>query len=132
MSTSQSVMMIRRGHDDGVDALFHLGEHLAVILVALGVGIFLAARFKRARVHVAQADDDAAGLGGFIGVAGAFAAGADHPNLDAAVEILSSHDVWPGDREGAGGERGVLDELTTAERGSRPGGIERLRHGATD
>ena len=46
------MMMIVRGHDDGIDALFHFREHLAVVLVTFGIGVFRATSRKRAFVHI--------------------------------------------------------------------------------
>ena len=73
--------MVGRGNDHRVQRLLLL-QHLAEVLVELGVGILLARAGGRVLVHVAQGDDVFAGA--TVGVAGPFAATAH----DADVQLV--------------------------------------------
>lgn len=116
------VDVIGRGDNDGIEALAHVFDELAVIAVLLGLRIFLAAFGECVFVHVAEGHDVAASLGGFVGVTRAFATGADDGDVEFAVEVLSAQQGGTGHRGEAGGQQRALKEAAAVE--GRGGGRE--------
>ncbi len=109
------VVMIGRGDDDGIDLLY-LFEHLAVIAIKTGARIFLAALAQPGVIHIAKRHDVFAGAG--VGVAGAFAVGADDGDVEFFARRFEA-DLGcgriTGQHGGAGGDGGVFDEVAPRE-----------------
>ncbi len=116
MRRGQRVVVVGRADGHGVDALAHLVEHLAVVVVLLGVRDTSARpAFERVLVDVADGDD-VAEAGGVARVAVALAAHADAGEVDPLVRRLAlCESVFCGrgaEARGAdAGDSGGADEL---------------------
>jgi hypothetical protein len=82
------VRVVGRADRDGIDALAHLVEHLAIIVVPLGIGIFLGRLVEGLVVDVADGDH-VARLAGVARVALALASHADAGEVDLFVGRLA-------------------------------------------
>ena len=86
----RGVRVVGRADGDGVDLLAHLREHLAEVVVLLGVGEARRLGVQRVVVDVAEGDDVAV-LAGLAAVAAALAADADAGDVDLPV----GQSGWP-------------------------------------
>src|SRR5436309_7311685 len=130
--------MVGSGHGDSVNGLAGLVEELSKVLVKFGVvsAVFLRGTglqcamlaVQRVGIDVAKSDDVAAQAVGTVGVSAALSAYADAGDVDAAVEVLPAQERGR-DAQHGGGDGRVFDEVTTAQRRSRPGRRIGLRHG---
>src|SRR5439155_11795818 len=77
-------------------------------------------------------DDIPAAFGRGVSITAAFATGTDDRDVEAFVEILAAEERRRGAEDGTRGQRGVFDEVTTADGISRPGGDVGLWHKTND
>ncbi len=120
------VMMVGRGHHDGIEAL--LLQELAIVGVFLGAGVLGGRRVQAALIDVAQSDDVLAGH--FGQVAGAAATDADHADIQPLVGAQHARPAAPGER-GPGGDAKCQRRLEkTATRKAVGHGSSQVKLGA--
>jgi len=104
--------VVGRGNGHGVNAVGQLIKQLAVVLIKLRAGIFLALRGAVHGIHVAQGHDVFAIA--VVGVAPAFAHHADGGNVQLAVQVGRAQKRRHAEGDGAGGEGGSLEKPAAA------------------
>jgi len=128
----RGMMMVGRADRDRVNFPAQLLEHLAVIAVEPGFRVLLRTRLERVLVHVAERHNVVRGA--MIRVAGAFATGADHGNVQFFIgrfEARAGCAGGPRHQNRAAGKGRIINEFAACDqilRRRRPGNILR-RHG---